>query len=243
MDTGKAGAVPLSLAIQAMADYTLTTTGQLGADQDLVCPVFGRGDGAHMAHISPMRIVGRWHEGFALDYHIISSIYIGDDEFGHGRFDTRRSELGELLYRLKYKSETSVADEIARTAAEFVRERKWPVDILVPIPPTRTGRAQQPVLLVARVLGEGLGLSVVVSAVTKTRDTPQLKDVFDYNERLSLLKGAFAVSPSEVRGRKILLFDDLYRSGATMNAVASALCDEGGAAEVYALALTRTRRG
>jgi len=39
----------------------------------------------------------------------------------------------------------------------------------------------------------------------------------------------------------VLLFDDLYRSGATMNAIAAALLDEGGAADVFALAITRTR--
>ena len=37
------------------------------------------------------------------------------------------------------------------------------------------------------------------------------------------------------------VFDDLFRSGATMNAVTSALYDQGHARDVYALALTRTR--
>jgi hypothetical protein len=33
-------------------------------------------------NISPVRILGRWQAGFALDYHIVSSTYIRDDEFG-----------------------------------------------------------------------------------------------------------------------------------------------------------------
>ena len=48
-------------------------------------------------------------------------------------------------------------------------------------------------------------------------------------------------STPKVEGRKVLLFDDLFRSGATMNAITSALYDQGQAREVYALTLTRTR--
>ena len=195
-----------------------------------------------MARTNPTKIVGRWREGFALDFHILSSLYVGDDEFGHARFDTTRSELGELLYRLKYQSDLSAIRELALTASEFVQRWNRNVEAIVPVPPTRIGRAHQPVLLVSKALGGALGLPVVEGAVSKVRETPQLKDVSDYNERLSLLDGAFSVDPSQVRGLRLLLFDDLYRSGATLNAVASVLYDGGEAAEVYALALTRTRR-
>ncbi len=195
-----------------------------------------------MTNVSPTRIVGRWREGFALDYHVVSSIYVGDDEFGRPQFSTQRSELGELLYRLKYRSDVSVAALLAHAAAEFVQSRSWGVQVIVPVPPTRADRPHQPVLLVAAALGELLGLPVREHAVIKAKDTPQLKDVFDYNERLSLLEDAFEVDPSATRGLKALLFDDLYRSGATMNAVASALYDAGGASDVFALAATRTRK-
>ncbi|MBM4019688.1 MAG: ComF family protein [Planctomycetes bacterium] len=195
-----------------------------------------------MARTDPTRIVGRWREGFALDFHVVSSMYVGDDEFGHPRFDTKRSELGELLYRLKYQSDVSAIREIALAASEFVQGWNKNVEAIVPIPPTRAGRAHQPVLLVSKALGGALGLPVFEDALIKVRETPELKDVFDYNERLNLLDGAFSVEPSQVRGLRLLLLDDLYRSGATMNAAASALYDQGGAADVYALALTRTRR-
>lgn len=52
---------------------------------------------------------------------------------------------------------------------------------------------------------------------------------------------AHEVERGEVQGRRILLFDDLFRSGATMNAITAALYDQGGAAEVFALTITRTR--
>ena len=53
-----------------------------------------------MANVRPMRIPGRWREGYVLDYHTLGSTYLGDDEYGHPTFDTKRSDVGELLYRL-----------------------------------------------------------------------------------------------------------------------------------------------
>ena len=38
-----------------------------------------------------------------------------------------------------------------------------------------------------------------------------------------------------------LLFDDLYRSGATMNEITTTLYDQGSAADVFVLTITRTR--
>jgi len=56
-----------------------------------------------------------------------------------------------------------------------------------------------------------------------------------------LLDGLFAVDPAATKGQHILLFDDLYRSGATMNAITSVLLGLGQAASVNALTITRTR--
>ena len=43
------------------------------------------------------------------------------------------------------------------------------------------------------------------------------------------------------RGKRVLILDDLYRSGATMAAVARTVREQGHATEIHVLALTRTR--
>jgi hypothetical protein len=75
---------------------------------------------------------------------------------------------------------------------------------------------------------------------TKRSELGELKNVFDYQERLTLLQGAFEVDGNAVAGRCILLVDDLYRSGATATVVAQALLS-GNAAAVHMLAMTKTR--
>ena len=73
------------------------------------------------------------------------------------------------------------------------------------------------------------------------RDTPQLKNIYDLDERLAVLDGAHTVDVAATRGKQVLLVDDLFRSGATMNAITTALFEQGEAAAVFAFTISRTR--
>ena len=163
-----------------------------------------------MANFTPRTIIGEWRKGFALDLQTLSSEFIGYDEFGHPRFDTKRSGIGELLYQLKYKSNMDAVQEIIKAVEQFMKAWKPTVDILVPVPPS-THRAAQPVLVLAKAIGERLRIPLA-DCVTRTRDVPQLKNVSDLDERLKLLEGLHTVDKSATRGKSVLLFDDLYRS-------------------------------
>jgi predicted amidophosphoribosyltransferase len=96
------------------------------------------------------------------------------------------------------------------------------------------------VALLAQEIGRRSNLPVV-DCIKKTRETPQLKNVYDLDERTKLLDGSFDVDSAATKGKSILLFDDLYRSGATMNAITSVLYERGAAKDVFALTITRTR--
>lgn len=187
------------------------------------------------------KLAGRWREGYALDYHTLSSIYLGENEFGHAEFETTRSEVGELLYRLKYHQGGKAAvGPLVSAAARFVRSWKPGAEVLIPVPPSRA-RATQPVLLLGEAIAKRLKVPFEPACIKRTKKLPELKNVYEYDERSRLLEGAHKVATSKVKGLIVLLFDDLYRSGATMNAITEALYDRGKAADVFALAITRTR--
>jgi predicted amidophosphoribosyltransferase len=192
-----------------------------------------------MPHFEPRKIFGRWRDGFALDLQTLSSVYVGDDEYGHPKFDTKRTEMGELLYKLKYAGDTSAVPGIAGAAEQWLSRWKPVIDIIVPVP-SSAARKHPPVALVAEAISQRLGIPLVAS-ITRTRNVQQLKDVHDLDERLKLLDGLHTIDATVTRGKSILLFDDLYRSGATMNAITTALYEQGGATSVYALTITRTR--
>ena len=188
----------------------------------------------------PRKIFGSWTEGWVLDLHTSSSTYVGDDEFGHPQFETIRTEIGELLFRLKYRNDEAAIAGLVDAAQGFIRSWRSDLSVIVPVPPTRTYRAVQTVLRLASDLGAHLGVPVAADAVRKLKSFSELKNVYDAEERRKLLEGAFEVDPNHVSGQHVLLFDDLYRSGATMNAIAERITASG-ASQVYAFAFTQTR--
>lgn len=192
--------------------------------------------------INPRKLRGPWTDGYALDVHTVSSTMIGYNAYGHPVFDTVRSPLGELLYRLKNRGDQTAIPEIATTAAEFVKKWGLQVDSIVSVPPSNTTRKHQPVIGVAAALSEYLRVPLCAGCLTKAKNTAQLKDVFDYAKRTEILKSAFAVDASKTKGKHLLVIDDLYRSGATVTAIAQLLTTTGGASAVYLLTLTQTRK-
>ena len=101
-------------------------------------------------------------------------------------------------------------------------------------------RALQPVITLANGIGSALGVPVA-ECLTLTRPAIALKGVLDPAKRQELLAGLHAVDATKTKGRNVLLFDDLFRSGSTMNAITDLLKTSGKAASVRALTITRTR--
>jgi predicted amidophosphoribosyltransferase len=189
--------------------------------------------------VKPMKLPPTpWVEGYVLDYHTVSSTPTGDPYY---RFDTKRTELGELLFRLKYREggSTALAD-IVDTAEQFVAGWQIPIDCVVPAPPSLT-RKTQPAVEVARELATRLRLPVCEDALVKVKATPQMKNIDDWSERQRVLAEAIQAGQSDVKGKSILLFDDLIESGSTLRRAAEVLLKDGGARAIYALVLTRTR--
>jgi predicted amidophosphoribosyltransferase len=191
--------------------------------------------------IEPLRIEGPWTEGYVLErQHTLSSDFLGYDSDGIPQFDTKRSALGELVFRLKNRGDRGAVKGIVEMAVQFLQGWNPPFDLIVPMPPSRNRAGYQPVVEIAKTLGAQVDKAVSTEGISKIKETPELKDVFDYKERLRQLDGAFKVDPEVVKGRHILLVDDLYRSGETATVVAQALL-AAGAAAVYVIAMTKTR--
>ena len=63
----------------------------------------------------------------------------------------------------------------------------------------------------------------------------------DPERRRELLEGLYEIKGTSARGKSVLLFDDLYRSGATLSAVTDLLMSQGKAEAVRVLTITQTR--
>jgi predicted amidophosphoribosyltransferase len=189
--------------------------------------------------VKPMKLPAQpWVEAYVLDYHTVSSTPTGDPYY---RFDTKRTELGELLFRLKYRPfEDAVLNDIVDTVVKFLGTWQPPIDCIVSAPPS-LARKTQPILTIARAVGVRLGFPVCEGAVVKAKPTPQMKNVDDWTERQKLLADSIQPGLGKVKGKVILLLDDLIESGSTLRCTADVLLKRCGAKALYALVLTRTK--
>jgi predicted amidophosphoribosyltransferase len=144
-----------------------------------------------------------------------------------------------MVYRLKYRGDKGAITSVVETIVPFVKSWGIHPDALVPMPPSKQ-RNFQPVLEIAAELARSLNIELNTESLKKTKTTQQMKDVGDYGARVAGLEAAFA-SDKALGGKAVLLFDDLFQSGATMNVAARTLRGQGQVKSVYALALTRTR--
>lgn len=146
------------------------------------------------------------------------------------------------MFRFKYRfTDPSVSSAIIETTVEFIKKWSVKIDKIVPMPPSVASRAKQPVIELARGIAMGVGVPICEDCVAKIKKTPQLKDIRDYAEKKKILSDAFYVNLSQTKGMRLLVFDDLYDTGASMDALVHHLKTNGHASQVYVLALTYTR--
>ena len=201
-----------------------------------------------MTNIDPREIHGNWTAGWALDVHTLSSRPLP----GTNRFDTTRTELGELVYKLKNKdakyNNRSKIEPIAEIAAKFVKEKfkvkghfVYPyLKAIIPTPPSNQDRCFQPVVEIAVKMGEIMDLPVPINYLTKVKETAQQKNRESERGGKERLQGAFNVS-QHGKYNCVLLFDDIYQSGKTLTEVTDVLQKQGGISRVLVLTLTQTR--
>ena len=85
---------------------------------------------------------------------------------------------------------------------------------------------------VAVSISDRCGIPLCGSCIRKVKSTAQLKDVFELAKRTELLQDAFAADREKTAGQRILVFDDLYRSGATAGTITRLLASEDSAKAV-----------
>jgi predicted amidophosphoribosyltransferase len=139
-----------------------------------------------------IEIKGRWKKGFSHDVHTLDSVYMGVDEYGHDQWDTTRSEMGELVYQLKYHGDRSTISKIVDLLGKY--KGLETMDATIPIPSTTKHRAIQPVYAIAHELGKRLDVPVLEDALVKSAGGPPLKNVDDADEREKLLRKHMALT-------------------------------------------------
>ena len=150
----------------------------------------------------------------------------------------------ESIQRFKYKSGTYLAPFLGELLSSFVRE--WihnPKDIfIVPVPLHKRRlreRGFNQSLLLARILASDLGNQLDYLSLIRNRYT-RAQTGLKKKERRKNVKGAFSIiHPDAIKDKKILLVDDVFTTGYTLNECARTL-KKSGATTVFCLTMVRT---
>lgn len=145
-----------------------------------------------------------------------------------------------VALKLKYGGRLGCADTMARAMMRLMPDG---ADLLVPVPLHRWriwSRGYNQAALIARALSRTSGIPMEAALLRRVKATPVLRGLGPKG-RIKAVSGAFALAPDargKLRGKTVVLVDDVHTSGATANACTRVL-KRGGAARVILLCWAR----
>ncbi|MBR6089117.1 MAG: ComF family protein [Anaerolineaceae bacterium] len=146
-----------------------------------------------------------------------------------------------MIKSLKYRGTLGLVPVLSDLLTGYWERLKWDVDLVIPVPLSRKRRAERGFNqseMIAAAFAKKTGIRSRPEALMKTRDT--LRQVgLSAQEREINLRGAFAAEPAFVRGKQVLLLDDVMTTGSTF-AECSAVLLDAGARSVRCLSVATT---
>jgi len=149
-------------------------------------------------------------------------------------------ELRSAVHALKFEGRPHLAQSLAQRLAALWRAQSLDFDCIVAVPlhPSRQReRGYNQSELLAHALAESLGIPFMRGALRRMRATRQ-QALLSQAERSANVAGAFLADRPLLAGRRVLIMDDVFTTGATLAAVASTCCSAGAAA-VAAMTVAR----
>ena len=170
---------------------------------------------------------------------MLKSTFTGYDSYGHPQFDSTRTEVGEALYQLKFKADWNQVEPLAQSIADRIYLEFENVGFIIPMPATKV-RLRQPVLEIATQLGRLVNKPVFCNILLKTPNGKPLKDLSTKEEKIAAIGNSLTIT-DEIEGAgpwNVLLIDDLFHTGASMEAACKALRTYPKVNKIYVAALT-----
>ncbi|MCR5426073.1 MAG: ComF family protein [Lachnospiraceae bacterium] len=144
------------------------------------------------------------------------------------------------IYRFKYGGRREYADffgeETERVLGDYLRQSG--AEALIPIPIHKSrgkSRGYNQAAVYARAISRHTGIPVRENCLKRVRNTAPMKTLSP-RERQNNLKKAFIVPGNEVKLNRVMLVDDIFTTGATMNEAAGIL-RAAGVKEIYFVTL------
>lgn len=178
-------------------------------------------------------------ETFALDYHTQLSL---------GGYP--RTEIGELVYQAKPynrpQNSTNIenAKKLSQFFIEFIQTHPsyYRAELILATPPSNATKLFNLPNYLVSIISDKLGIPNGQNIIQKIKKTKPMKDCLTPQEKIENVRDAFQVlNPDLIMRKNIIVVDDIYQSGFTLNEISRVLF-EAGASSVLGLVATKTGR-
>jgi len=185
------------------------------------------------------QLIGLWDEGIALDKHTTSSELTGYDVYGNPKFNNQYTDMGQSLNSFKYRYNHNELEAIISLAKPYISDWIAPknIDYVLPVPPT-IPRVFQPAAEVAREIASMIGAGFSDDILIKVSPT-QAKALKDGDKQI--IEGTIYKTKKATSEHDMLLVDDIYDTGTTLNECVKVLREDPMIKKIYVLTLTKTR--
>ena len=145
-----------------------------------------------------------------------------------------REPVCTIIKHLKYGGSSYLARNLGEILADSIRGRDLRFDLMVPVPMHASKeriRGYNQAALIARFAAERLECGIDEKLLLRIRPTAPMSRL-NAEERRENLRGAFMVPEDRIpmlKKKRVLVVDDIYTTGSTMNTCAEVLLNAGAA--------------
>jgi predicted amidophosphoribosyltransferase len=185
-----------------------------------------------LSDVRPINLTGNFDSGFALG------------RYSCGRERARkRTPLGQVLHRFKYEQDRRAGLVLARLLCDFIRT--WRAfsscDLLITVPPSYTSRPFDPVSFLAEEVERQTQILWHRNALTRSKLTKPQKAIPEREVKELNVSNVYRPTGAlDLSGKTVLLLDDTFDSGATLDHV-SGMLREAGAKTILVLVVAKTQ--
>ncbi len=161
--------------------------------------------------------------------------------FESGRAVFEYNSISKSIYRFKYGGRRDYADYYGYSMCNILKDivKNWQPDVIIPVPLHKSKmkkRGYNQSALLAEAFSQYIGIPYVENAVIRSRKTVPMKELSGARRQINL-KNAFIIGNFDVKLKTIVIVDDIYTTGSTMDAVTEVLL-AAGASKVYFVTLS-----
>ena len=193
-------------------------------------------------HVELKEICGGWERGFVLDQHSTASRPDGHYADGLPKFDTDYTEVGKAVNMLKYHGDFGQVPALANAVCAHIVPHFGNVELVIPMAAS-TKRPRQPVNALAAYIAKRLTIPIAKGFLVKASGAQPLKELSTREEKDMALQGKLSLA-KELAGKgpyAVLLVDDLFETGASLDAACRVLREYEKIGAIYVAALTWRR--